>query len=304
MNHPDRESDESYSKLKTSVVIVTYNRNKDCKEAVLSVLRQRKPPFEVIVVDDASLIPFQFEAPSVKIIRNETERGLAASRNIGVHLSTGDIIAFIDDDDALATPNWNQKLQEAFTADIDIVGGPCKPLYLSSLPKWWDEKLFGILCGISYHGVVGCNFAVKKETFNKVGYFNERLGRIHGKLISNEETEFFERVKRAYGRIVFEKDLEVYHKVYPNRLTMSYLLRRVWYQGITECIQYPVSTHLRKTLGCFRLIVVYLIKMLINRKNMRYYLIKMVAQLGFIFGLFISRSFNNEDALLGKTKHH
>jgi GT2 family glycosyltransferase len=152
--------------------------------------------------------------------------------------------------------------------------------------------------------VVGCNFAVKKETFNKVGYFNERLGRIHEKLISNEETEFFERVKRAYGRIVFEKDLEVYHKVYPNRLTMSYLLRRVWYQGITECIQYPVSTHLRKTLGCFRLIVVYLIKMLINRKNMRYYLIKMVAQLGFIFGLFISRSFNNEDALLGKTKHH
>lgn len=49
--------------------------------------------------------------------------------------------------------------------------------------------------------------------------------------------------------MIFQKDLEVYHKIYPNRLTMFYLMRRAWYDSISECIMYPASEYLRKMLG-------------------------------------------------------
>jgi len=153
---------------KISVVIVTYNRNRDCREAVISVFNQRKPPHEVMVGEDLSRVPFQ--CAGGKILRNEMERGLAACRNLGINLATGDIIAFIDDDDAVAPPNWIEKLQETFILnDADVIGGPCKPLYLSQSPEWWDEKLFGAYVGINYRGIIGCNFAVKKKRLIKLG---------------------------------------------------------------------------------------------------------------------------------------
>ena len=173
-------------------MIVTCNRNKDCKEVVNTVLMQRKPPHEIIIVDDASSVPFQLEnidamGINIKVIINGMELGLAVSRNIGILSSTSDIIAFIDDD-ALAPVDWIEKIQRGFIGSADVIGGPCKPLYLSSPPKWWNEKLFGIFVGIGNSGIIGCNFAVKKEIFNKIGYFNEKLGRRQGKLISREET--------------------------------------------------------------------------------------------------------------------
>lgn len=268
---------------KISVIIVTHNRNRDCKEVVNSILMQKESPHEIIVIDDASSNPFQFENSKVKVIRNTSERGLASSRNLGIQLSTGNIVAFIDDD-ALAPPDWVEKLQKAFTDDIDVVGGPCKPLYLSPIPNWWNENLYGILVGINHNGIIGCNLAVRKEVFNKVGYFDERLGRKYGKLTSHEETEFLQRIKKKSGKIVFKKNLIVYHKIYPNRLTMSYLLKRVWYNGISECIMYSISEYPKKILGCIRRIIVYMLKMLIDYKNIRYYLIRIVAQLGFIYG--------------------
>ncbi|MDW8033964.1 MAG: glycosyltransferase [Nitrososphaerota archaeon] len=290
MTLSDKESGNNMVN-KISVVIITYNRNKDCMEAVNSILMQRKPPHEIIVIDDASPMPFQFKNSKVKVIRNRVEQGLAISRNIGIQSSTGDIIAFIDDD-ALAPPDWCEKLQKAFSIGADVVGGPCKPLYLSLPPKWWDEKRFGILVGISINGIIGCNFAVKRETFNKVGYFNSRLGRKSRKLISNEETEFFQRVEKVGGKIIFDKELEVYHKISQNRLTLYYLLRRAWYDGISECIMYSKVKHIRKTFGCFKRLVVFSIKMLLDRKNLRYYLVKIVAQLGFIFGIFIESMYS------------
>ena len=93
--------------------------------------------------------------------------------------------------------------------------------------------------------------------------------------------------------MVFQKDLEVYHKVYPNRLTMIYLMRRAWYESISECIMYPTSEYLRKTLGCFRRMLYYLVRMLMDNKNMRYYLVKIVAQIGFLYGIFINKSLKN-----------
>jgi len=85
-----------------SVVIPTKNRSAYVAEAIASVLAQTHPVDEVIVVDDGStddtpavLAGF---GDAIRIVRQEG-RGDGAARNRGVTVSSGTLIAFLDDDD-------------------------------------------------------------------------------------------------------------------------------------------------------------------------------------------------------------
>lgn len=87
-----------------SVVIATYNRPNECKLAIDSVLAQTHAPFEIIVIDDGSTIPFQDDR--VRIIRNPVNTKLQFGwaspgyiRTLGIKESKGDFVAFLDDDD-------------------------------------------------------------------------------------------------------------------------------------------------------------------------------------------------------------
>ena len=89
---------------KISVVIPTYNGKDHLGEAVQSVLEQTYSNFEIVVVDDASPqdvsdVVNSFTDPRVRYIRHAKNKGAVAARKTGVHASTGEIIAFLDQDD-------------------------------------------------------------------------------------------------------------------------------------------------------------------------------------------------------------
>jgi len=88
-----------------SVVIPTYGRPQFLAEAIESALSQSHPPFEIIVVDDASpedpqgtLAGFSDRA-RVRYVRQARNMGANAARNRGVALAKGRFVAFLDDDD-------------------------------------------------------------------------------------------------------------------------------------------------------------------------------------------------------------
>lgn len=229
-----------------SVLIVTYNRLNDLVKAVQSVLNQTTPPFEVIVIDDCSTNPVKLKEHKgkIRVIRNNLERGLSASRNIGVKVAKGEYIAFLDDD-ATADKHWLRELKRSLDLGYDIVGGALEPHYFTKPPSWWDEKVLGGTAAVGnkyavkrsgkpMSGVWGCNFAVRKDVFRKIGYFREDLGRYRGKLLSGEETEFKLRAQKAGMKIAFNEKAIVFHKVYPYRLVLSYLFKRGWYEGVSE----------------------------------------------------------------------
>lgn len=90
--------------LKASIVIPTYNGGEHLGEAIQSVLDQTYPNFELIVVDDASPdsishIIDSFADVRLKYIRHDKNQGAVSARKTGVHASTGDVIAFLDQDD-------------------------------------------------------------------------------------------------------------------------------------------------------------------------------------------------------------
>lgn len=101
-----------------SVVIPVKDRLEALKACVASLFVQTVAPFEIIIVDDFSVVPITqsfFEAPSgirLTIMRNEPNIGSGPARNRGVEFASGSVIAFLDSDDAFA-PTYIQEV-EAF----------------------------------------------------------------------------------------------------------------------------------------------------------------------------------------------
>jgi len=90
--------------LKLSVVITTYNRPDYLELSLQSVLEQSEPADEIIIVDDNSSTDYKgvlaaFPSANVRYIKLEKSSGANAARNRGVTLATGDVVAFLDDDD-------------------------------------------------------------------------------------------------------------------------------------------------------------------------------------------------------------
>ncbi len=86
-----------------SIIILTYNSKNYLEKSLHSIFSQKnEKKFEVIVVDNGSsdnsekFIRTNF--PSVKILRNERNRGASYARNQGIEISTGDYLMFMDSD--------------------------------------------------------------------------------------------------------------------------------------------------------------------------------------------------------------
>jgi len=89
-----------------SVVIPCYNQAHFLPEAIESVLRQRQPRTEIVIVDDGSpddMCQVVSRYPGIRYVRQENQ-GLAGARNAGFKHSKGEYVVFLDADDHL-TPN-------------------------------------------------------------------------------------------------------------------------------------------------------------------------------------------------------
>ncbi len=89
-----------------SIVIPTFNRADTIDRAVKSCLAQTYKKLEIVIVDDASTDRFEethrslFLDRRIRIIRHCQNQGVSASRNTGVQSAKGDLVAFLDSDDA------------------------------------------------------------------------------------------------------------------------------------------------------------------------------------------------------------
>ena len=86
-----------------SVIIPTYNRAALVRRAAASALAQTYGAYEVVVVDDGStdatleaLGPF---LSRIKFLRAPENRGVSATRNLGITAARGEWLAFLDSDD-------------------------------------------------------------------------------------------------------------------------------------------------------------------------------------------------------------
>ena len=99
-----------------SVIIPAYNCAKFISKAVDSALAQ-DVPVEIIVVNDCSpddldqVMEAYTDQSQVRYLKNETNMGVAWSRNKGIRLSRGAYIAFLDADDCWEADKLKKQLQ-------------------------------------------------------------------------------------------------------------------------------------------------------------------------------------------------
>jgi glycosyltransferase involved in cell wall biosynthesis len=120
-----------------SVVVPTRGRRELVRNCVQSLLAQDYPKdrFDIIVVEDGTsdgedIVSEMAAASAVSVVYFRIPHsGLAVARNVGAEKSSGEIVAYIDDD-ALAVPCWLSRLVEALHFDgAGGAGGRVSPDY-------------------------------------------------------------------------------------------------------------------------------------------------------------------------------
>src|SRR5271155_5818484 len=106
-----------------SVTLVTYNSGRFIKRCLESVLEQKYPNLEVIVIDNASTdgtvdLLEQF-SETCQIHYNDENIGFAAAQNQAIALSTGDWVLTLNPD-VLLLPNFIQSLVDAGQIDPKV----------------------------------------------------------------------------------------------------------------------------------------------------------------------------------------
>lgn len=112
-----------------SVIMPVHNAKSYIEEAINSILNQTYGKFELIIIDDCSTddtmsIVHGINDSRIRILKNESNKGVSYSRNRGLEESQGEYIAIMDDDDVSMPQRFAKQVQYLEEhKEIDIVGG-------------------------------------------------------------------------------------------------------------------------------------------------------------------------------------
>ena len=114
-----------------SIVICTYNRAEFLNRTLYSLKNLNYKNFEVIVINgpstDNTYMILEKYSDRIKI-DNNPYTNLSISRNMGIALSSGEIVAFIDDD-AIPDKYWLDDIVSLYNDDkVGGVGAKCMGL--------------------------------------------------------------------------------------------------------------------------------------------------------------------------------
>ena len=236
--------------VSTAVVISAYTLERwaDLEAALRGLSKQLTPPTEVILVIDNNH-ELSTRARSIgreilpRIIVEDFQGGLSAARNLGVELSTSEVIAFLDDD-AVPSPPWLSELVRPFAEDDSVMmtGGTIRPGWPAAGRPFWFPDEFLWVVGATYAGAhsrgdlrnpLGASMAVRRRAWEVAGGFATSIGLGADSVAGCEETDFAVRLKVAEEncRLIFCADSEVVHRVTVERRTFRYFLYRCRVEG-------------------------------------------------------------------------
>jgi glycosyltransferase AglE len=211
-----------------SVIVPIHNCALNIQETLLNLSSQNhNEEMEVIVVDNNSTDGSDELVKQVKgisLVYQKEIQNAAATRNKGIEVSSGEIIAFIDGD-CIPKGDWLEKAVNVIRSNgADRVGGRIEVSSIS--PESSTSELLDALYFYNQENTVNClqscmsgNFIVKREVFDRIGLFNHDY-------FEMEDIEFGLRAAKANISIVYAKDCIVFHPPRKNAQEMWHKSKR------------------------------------------------------------------------------
>jgi len=188
--------------VSVSVIIPTYNHAAFLSEALESVFAQTSHPLEIIVVDDGSTdetaeVLRAYEG-RIRVL-SQSNRGVAAARNAGAPLASGDLLAFLDADDAWLPAKLERQVAR-FDGEPEIglvhcgvaeVDGRDRQLKarLDGMEGWVSTEMLLFRRGVILGG--GSAAVVRRAAFLDVGGFDDALS-------TSADWDLYYRIARRY----------------------------------------------------------------------------------------------------------
>ncbi len=212
----------SGSNFKLSVVMPAFNSSKYIEESLQSVFQQTRPAYEVIVIDDGSTdntaeIAMKFPVKLVK----QTNQGPSKARNLGIEVSEGDWIAFLDADD-LWHKSKIESIEEVIKIDpeVEMISSSYKS---GNQASGWktisprklfnkNENLFKQIYRRNF--IATSSVVIKKEVLNEVGVFNSSLP-------SAEDFDLWLRIALAQKNYHYINNPLLYYRIHDTSLTSN-----------------------------------------------------------------------------------
>ena len=177
------------SKLLT-VIVPVYNVEKYLDTCIKSIINQTYSNLEIILVDDGSkddsgriCDKYAEKDKRIKVIHKENE-GLSEARNLGIKLSKGDYITFVDSDDYIDERMYEILIHDLEYYDVDIA--TCDYLRVEDYSRQIENSLSELLPDVRllYGETPFARTPVMYEpgiiilfSGHKIGYINERVFR-------------------------------------------------------------------------------------------------------------------------------
>ena len=235
---------------------------------------------------ETSSIPLQYH---VQPLRN-----IARTRNMAVQNATGDLIAFIDDDEFPST-RWLLNHYGTYRAcKADGVLGPVKPFFEVPPPDW---ILKGKFCErpeyttgtyLHWSQTRTGNVLLGRHLANGPSPFDPKFA------VQGEDVNFFKERMDSGKIFVWCNEAPVYETVPPDRFRMSYFLKRAFlqgnvsihYQGTMNSIQEKARTCMKSIAATIIYTAMLPFTALAGRHLLMKYLIKDTYHVSRLLGIF------------------
>ena len=218
----------------------------------LTKLNSPRAPWEFLIVDNGcndgtpDLLAHYAWPPDwrVRIVREE-KLGLSNARNRAIAEAAGRYVIFMDDDET-ADPDWLCAYERLIEANKpDAFGSRIRVSFEDARPAWLQDDLLGFLGELnrfdritqitsprtSFHGG---NFGFRKAVCERVGAFDDMLGRKGDDNTGGEEVDFYRRLLAAGFRTWWTPEALIYHRIQASKLNRRYFLDLHFRQGKVE----------------------------------------------------------------------
>lgn len=209
--------------LKTSIVILTYNKLEYTRLCIDSIRQYtRSGTYEIIVVDNASTdgtVEWLKQQKDIRAVLNQENQGFPRGCNQGIEIAEGDSVLLLNND-TVVTANWLDNMHTALFSDESVgavgsITNNCSyyqsiPVQYGSIeemhafaainnqsdPSKWEQRI----------KLVGYSMLIKREVVERIGGLDERF--TPG---NYEDDDYSYRIREAGYKLLLCRDTFIHH---------------------------------------------------------------------------------------------